>query len=180
MIIKKYLLNLSKRQQIFIVLSLLLIFFIYSNSIQNGISSSNTSENFVSFFDKINLFENKIYLFVQDIFIKLLDLNKSEAKEVVIRKIAHITEFTVLSFCILNSFSQNILKLKLKQILLSINISFIVAFIDETIQLFSYGRSSQIQDVLIDFIGIIFGFVLFIILFFVIKMTYGGKYNGKR
>lgn len=147
---------------------------------QNGNTSSNTSQDFVGYFNNINLFENKIYLFIGNIFIKLLDLNKNEAKEIVIRKIAHITEFTILSFCILNSFTQNILKIKLKLILLSINICFIIAFIDETIQLFSYGRSAQIQDVLIDFVGIIMGFILFIILLFFMKITYGGKYNGKR
>ena len=65
--------------------------FIYSNSMQNGNTSSNASQDFVGYFNNINLFENKIYLFIENIFIKLLDLNKNEAKEIVIRKIAHIT-----------------------------------------------------------------------------------------
>lgn len=71
-----------------------------------------------------------------------------------IRKIAHVTEFTALSFVTFNLFER-----KLKNIPKVVLIGFIIAFLDETIQIFS-SRGPQIQDVWIDLIGVGIGTLL--------------------
>ena len=66
--------------------------------------------------------------------------------ETVVRKLAHITEFFVLSVLVTSLFNG--------KWLISFHFCFSVAFLDESIQLLS-GRGSQIQDVWIDKIGIV-------------------------
>lgn len=74
-----------------------------------------------------------------------------------VRKLAHVTEFFVLSTLVTLLFRGKILKSLFK--------CFIIAFLDESIQLFS-GRGSQIRDVWIDLIGVGIGFTAgFLILF---------------
>lgn len=147
---------------------------------QIGDISSNSSSTIVELFERLQIFSTKIYIFIEKIFINLLNINPSEAKEVVVRKLAHITEFTLLSFCINQFFTKNILKIQFKKILLSVNITFIIAFIDETIQLFIPNRAGQIQDVLIDSFGIFIGCLLFlfICLFTKLLITNRRKRHG--
>lgn len=163
-------LNMDKRRLVFLILSVLIIIVIYSNSMQGGVSSSNASSRFMMFLDSINLFNNKLYLFVENIFIYALNLDKQDATQIVVRKIAHITEFFILSFCINQFFIKDIYKIRVSDILLSANVCFILAFLDETIQLFMNGRSGQIQDVIIDFIGVFIGCIMVILINNIIKM----------
>lgn len=71
------------------------------------------------------------------------------ASEAVLRKFAYFTEFLVLSVLVSALSDKR---------LISFYICFTVAFLDESIQLLS-GRGSQIQDVWIDLIGVLLGFV---------------------
>ena len=68
-----------------------------------------------------------------------------------VRKIAHITEFAILTFLLALCFRGQILK--------SMGIGFTTAFLDESIQLLS-GRGASITDVWIDLVGVTIGFVL--------------------
>lgn len=78
----------------------------------------------------------------------------------VVRKIAHITEFTVLAALLLFCFRDRIVK--------SAGTGFLVAFLDESIQLLS-DRGALISDVWIDLIGVaigtLLGFLLWILLY---------------
>lgn len=71
-----------------------------------------------------------------------------------VRKIAHVMEFTALSFV-----TCNLVDRKPKNIPKVVLIGFIIAFLDETIQVFS-SRGPQIQDVWIDLIGVAIGTLL--------------------
>lgn len=68
-----------------------------------------------------------------------------------VRKIAHVTEFTVLSVLLTLCFRGQIVR--------SIGVGFTAAFVDESLQLLS-GRGALITDVWIDLIGVAIGFVL--------------------
>ena len=70
-----------------------------------------------------------------------------------VRKCAHFIEFFLLGcllFCAVNSYTK---KMRIISILAPA-IGLVVAATDETIQLFSEGRSAQFSDVLLDFSGI--------------------------
>ena len=65
-----------------------------------------------------------------------------------IRKAAHVAEFAVLAFLLSLYFE--------RRILLGAGIAFLIAFLDESVQLLS-GRGASITDVWIDLIGIAAG-----------------------
>ncbi len=74
-----------------------------------------------------------------------------------IRKAAHVTEYMALGFSLSlvlvsfcgRGFAKDVVAL-----------GFLIACIDETLQLFSPGRSSQVSDVVIDTCGVILGLVM--------------------
>ena len=83
----------------------------------------------------------------------------------IVRKLAHFTEFTaigMLSTTCAYSFD------RLRPYRYTIHIMFVglaTAVTDETIQLFSEGRSGQITDVLLDFSGVIIGMCFMLLCF---------------
>ena len=79
-----------------------------------------------------------------------------------IRKAAHFTEFAVLGGLVLASFPRRGLPAGSQRLLAGL----LTAMIDETIQLFSPGRSGQITDVWLDLAGFLAGWLLIRILFF--------------
>lgn len=68
-----------------------------------------------------------------------------------VRKIAHVTEFAILSMLLTLFFRGQIVK--------SAGVGFAAAFLDESIQLLS-GRGASVTDVWIDLIGVAIGSVL--------------------
>ncbi|MBR4425404.1 MAG: VanZ family protein [Oscillospiraceae bacterium] len=68
-----------------------------------------------------------------------------------LRKLAHVTEFALLGFWL-------ILLLRGK-CLIALMIGFLAAALDESIQLFS-DRSAEVQDIWIDFAGVVLGSLL--------------------
>ena len=77
----------------------------------------------------------------------------------IIRKLAHFTEFAVFGFFLswtvreyAGGFKGQIFKVLF--FLLSVPVT------DETIQYFSLGRSAEVKDVLLDFSGAVFGFLV--------------------
>ena len=80
-----------------------------------------------------------------------------------IRKAAHFSEYTALGFTMFFAdYFQEYKPLNKKIILLFL---IITPIIDEGIQLFSFGRSAQVSDVMIDWAGIIFGSLIFYCLY---------------
>ena len=128
-----------KRWILYIVLCLI-VFFIWDNSLQNGGTSDGFSLIFAEWLapiaDKLGFYGN------------IWALNR------IIRKLAHLTEFTILGgvlYVVLRRY------IEYGTVVKTIVVGIVIASLDEFIQLFSLGRSSQLSDVLIDTIGIIIG-----------------------
>ena len=136
-----------KRWILYIVLCLI-VFFIWDNSLQNG----GTSDGFSLIFAKwIAPIANKLGFYGN-----IWALNR------IIRKLAHLTEFTILGgvlYVVLRRY------IEYGTVVKTILVGIVIASLDEFIQLFSLGRSSQLFDVLIDTVGIIIGIS-------VVKLTY--------
>ena len=136
-----------KRWILYIVLCLI-VFFIWDNSLQNG----GTSDGFSLIFAKwIAPVANKLGFYGN-----IWALNR------IIRKLAHLTEFTILGgvlYVVLRRY------IEYGTVVKTIVVGIVIASLDEFIQLFSLGRSSQLSDVLIDTVGIIIGIS-------VVKLTY--------
>lgn len=126
-----------KNKIINIILVILWMIFIFIMSSFNATKSTNQSNIIVNIIkDKINI-EN----------ITILSM--------VVRKIAHFTEYAILGLLVYNliySFDKNIGY--------AILICILYAISDEIHQLFVPGRSCQILDVLIDSLGSITGIIL--------------------
>lgn len=128
-----------KRWILYIVLGLI-VFFIWDNSLQNGGNSDGFSLIFAEWLapiaDKLGFYGN------------IWALNR------IVRKLAHLTEFTILGgvlYVVLRHY------IEYGTVVKTIGVGIVIASLDEFIQLFSLGRSSQVFDVLIDTIGIIIG-----------------------
>ena len=136
-----------ERWILYIVLCLI-VFFIWDNSLQNG----GTSDGFSLIFAKwIAPIANKLGFYGN-----IWALNR------IIRKLAHLTEFTILGgvlYVVLRRY------IEYGTVVKTIVVGIVIASLDEFIQLFSLGRSSQLSDVLIDTVGIIIGIS-------VVKLTY--------
>ncbi len=78
----------------------------------------------------------------------------------VIRKCAHFAEFFVLGGLLFYTVKSFVSKTA-RSFLLACGIGLVVALMDETLQLFSTGRSAQISDVFIDFSGVLIANVIF-------------------
>lgn len=142
------------KKNIFIVLIILWVGFIFYNSMQIGEVSSEASGRYTKL--AMNIL-NSIGINIEQDNLSLL-----------IRKLAHIFEFFVLSiliFIYLDSF-----KFKYKTVI-AINIisCLAIAFLDESLQLFIEGRYGSIIDVGIDSIGIILSNCL-TLLYYLIKI----------
>lgn len=136
-----------KRWILYIVLCLI-VFFIWDNSLQNGGTSDGFSLIFAEWLapiaDKLGFYGN------------IWALNR------IVRKLAHLTEFTILGgvlYVVLRHY------IEYGTVVKTIGVGIVIASLDEFIQLFSLGRSSQLSDVLIDTVGIIIGIS-------VVKLTY--------
>ena len=136
-----------KRWILYIVLCLI-VFFIWDNSLQNGGTSDGFSLIFANWIAPI---ANKLGFYGN-----IWALNR------IIRKLAHLTEFTILGgvlYVVLRRY------IEYGTVVKTIVVGIVIASLDEFIQLFSLGRSSQLSDVLIDTVGIIIGIS-------VVKLTY--------
>ena len=136
-----------KRWILYIVLGLI-VFFIWDNSLQNGGTSDGFSLIFAEWLapiaDKLGFYGN------------IWALNR------IVRKLAHLTEFTILGgvlYVVLRRY------IEYGTVVKTIGVGIVIACLDEFIQLFSLGRSYQVFDVLIDTIGIIIGIL-------VVKLAY--------
>ncbi len=123
---------------IFLILSALMLLFIWGQSLLPQEESAGES-GFVT--EKI---VNPVLRF----------FGLPEASEGFVRKLAHVTEYAV--FAVFVSLSQFGRGKWSKRILTTLSIAFAVAFLDESIQIFT-GRGPMIQDVWIDLSGAALG-----------------------
>ena len=124
------------RAKLFGVLSLLVIGFIFANSLQGSVESNARSEEVAGMLDWLL---NPFGWLSEEHFHKL------------VRKLAHFTEFSVLGFCLGGTFLSSALGGKKQWICPGLTVLG-VACLDETIQSFT-GRTNSIKDVLLDFGG---------------------------
>ena len=146
--------DLSKAQKIgffvFLVLSILTVIFIFSNSMKNGEASSADSEWLSELVANI----------INSIFKTSLAPVDTAAP---VRTFAHFSEFALLAFCLSGAF-YNLFEKAKKYFPWVFITTVTVALIDETIQLFSEGRAFQLFDIFIDSSGGIFGFLFFLLI----------------
>ena len=142
-----------KRWILYILLGLI-VFFIWDNSMQNGGSSDGFS---LLFAETLTPIVNKLG-FHGNIWI----LNR------IVRKLAHLTEFTILGSLLYTILRRYI---KYGTVIKTIGLGMLIACLDEFIQLFSPGRSSQFSDILIDTVGIFIGIL-------VVKLVYYIRYKS--
>ena len=128
------------KKQLSIILVLIWMIIIFIMSSFNAEDSANQSNFIVNIISNIFNIEN----------VKLLSL--------IIRKLAHFTEYLILGTLVINMFTKNNAK---KTYLLSILLCIIYAISDEIHQIFVPGRACQLKDILIDSVGSITGIYLF-------------------
>lgn len=93
-----------------------------------------------------------------------------------LRKFAHFAEFCALGMCLRWLFGM-LLQSKLRPFLLPLAAGFLVACIDETIQMFVPGRGPGIKDVGIDTAGVAVGIVFITIIYQSKKHIFKEKYQ---
>lgn len=128
------------KKQLSIILVLIWMIIIFIMSSFNATDSANQSNFIVNIISNILNIEN----------VRLLSL--------IIRKLAHFTEYLILGTLVINMFTKNNAK---KTYLLSILLCIIYAISDEIHQIFVPGRACQLKDILIDSVGSITGIYLF-------------------
>lgn len=96
--------------------------------------------------------------FIVNIISNILNIENVRLLSLIIRKLAHFTEYLILGTLVINMFTKNNAK---KSCLLSILLCIIYAISDEIHQIFTPGRACQIKDILIDSVGSITGIYLF-------------------
>ena len=124
------------------VVSLLLIIFIFSNSMQTSTVSNASSGRVMAFLNNICMFLKLNFTFTQEI----------------VRTLAHFSEFGLLGVLSVLTFL-SFFGIKAKSLILSVVASVFTAITDECIQLFSDGRAFQFSDLVIDFTGSLLGIV---------------------
>ena len=123
-------------------LVVLVISFIFYQSIQDGASSTNISNSFLGF------------IYIDNPYISF------DMMTGIIRKLAHFTEFAALMGTLLFANTKYPLIKKNSELILLIAIASI-PFIDECLQLFSDGRSCSVYDMLLDASGMIFVLLMY-------------------
>lgn len=96
--------------------------------------------------------------FIVNIIANIFNINNISLLCLIIRKLAHYTEYLILGILVINMFTKNNIN---NLYLISIILCIIYATSDEIHQIFVPGRACQIKDILIDSIGSITGIYLY-------------------
>ena len=147
--------KLNIRIAFFVLLSVLIVMYIFSNSLQSARASSVKSSNVAKVIKSIVDPKDKID---KDVFHKA------------IRKVAHATEFMALGISLGGIFYNIYLKNREKYISMPVLLGMSAGLCDEFIQSFQKKRSAEVGDVLIDFSGVIIGFLIVILVVFLINI----------
>ncbi len=97
--------------------------------------------------------------FFTNFLVSTFNFNNPKIVSLIVRKLAHISEYFVLVLLSINYFKECLKK----HIGISIIFSILYACSDEFHQLFVSGRGASITDVFIDCIGIIIGMAIYLI-----------------
>ena len=133
---------------VFTSLSVLIVSFVFTNSLLDASASTVQSTGVREFINSV--FSDFGFEF--------------EFTENFVRKCAHFAEYFVLAVSLFITYVLYIKK-HLSVLIATLSTGLAIACIDETIQLFSNGRSSQISDVILDFSAVLtVGCVLYIVI----------------
>lgn len=149
------------------ILPILILMLIFYFSEQGPKQSTNQSRSFLNFIENSRLTNNPTVKQSTRFIISKTFLNNYKTKEAILRKIAHLTLYMVLSILFCFSIYIKIKKIKYS-LILGIIIPTIFAFSDELHQTF-VGRSGSLKDVLVDFKGVFLGSIIFYIMFLIYK-----------
>lgn len=130
---------------IYLLLSLLIIAFIFANSMMDA-TDSNSESRFLT-------------VFVQNVLNWLGFHVPIGQLHHAIRKCAHFTEYALEAFFVAKTLTAFRVR-RQTWLAYALLIGLLTAVIDENIQLYSIGRSGQVTDVLLDFSGTIVGVVM--------------------
>ena len=130
----------NRRLRAYACLILVMLLFIWGNSMLPGEISGELSGGLMEYVGKL------FAVF-------------GSAGEFVLRKLAHFSEYTALGFFLGGLFTAQGQK-GIHRIAMPMGCGLFAACVDETIQIFSEGRGSSLIDVWIDFSGVCFGLVL--------------------
>lgn len=136
--------NHHKQRLFFQLMTILIMFFIWSNSLQPASASSSMSTG--------------ILAMLQDLWLQIFK-ESFPVSHHLLRKLGHFSEFLLLGiFATLGILTgkKAIQPLKYKALYFGL----LTALIDETIQYFSPGRSPEVADILIDYSGFCCGFLI--------------------
>ena len=137
-----------KRRTVVLVLGILWQIFIFTQSMLTGEISSNQSGFIVDI----------LYPFVHNIGIPIDGDNFS----LLIRKLAHFTEYAILGLLWYNIYTLFILNKFLPWIVVIHGV--LAATLDETIQRFTPNRSGELRDVFIDTLGVLTAVILILLI----------------
>lgn len=121
-----------------IILTIIWMIFIFTMSSFNATESSNQS-NYI-----VNIIAN------------ILNINNISLLSLIIRKLAHFTEYLILGILLFHSIPKSS-----KKYFLVLIICFLYAISDEIHQIYVPGRSCQITDIIIDTFGSLTGLLLY-------------------
>lgn len=141
----------------------LCVAFIFYNSAQVAEVSSDISQKFTVIINEV---------------ISYLSLN-IVLSEAVVRKLAHIAEFALLGFLFtlcLRVYTKRLIAFSAWPLLFGL----FIAVCDEFLQRFIPGRSSQIKDIFIDFIGVCGGTAVAICIVFILSFFYWIFFGRKK
>lgn len=134
---------------IYLLLSILIMGFIFGNSLMDAVDSNSESRFLTAFAQNV--------LSWLGFHVPIAELHHA------IRKCAHFTEFALESFFVAKTLAAFRVR-RQTWLAYALLIGLLTAVIDENIQLYSIGRSGQVTDVLLDFSGTIAGVVMAILI----------------
>ena len=129
----------------YLLLSLLIIAFIFGNSMMDATDSNSESRFLTAFVQNV--------LNWLGFHVPIGELHHA------IRKCAHFTEYALEAFFVAKTLTAFRVR-RQTWLAYALLIGLLTAVIDENIQLYSIGRSGQVTDVLLDFSGTIVGVVM--------------------
>ena len=144
--------NVPKRKKVALVLIVLVLCFIWGQSLLDG-STSTRESDFVF---------RLIYPFLYHVF------GEVDATPHLLRKFAHFMEYAALGCCLSLYFGYD-----QKSILKGMNVALLAALFDESIQLLAVARGPQITDIWLDFSGALTGILLFSVCFWAVVRIRG-------
>lgn len=133
------------KKNVYLLLSLLIMGFIFGNSMMDAVDSNSESRFLTAFVQSV--------LNWLGFHVPIGELHH------IIRKCAHFTEFALESFFVAKALAAFGVR-RPTWLAYALFIGLLTAVIDENIQLYSIGRSGQVTDVLLDFSGTIVGVVM--------------------